>query len=587
MKIATIINYCTNDYRFIKNCIDAVLPFSSQVLVPVADHFFDNTPEDLNLIKLSCEENEGAEFLGYEYTHDEKTPPIKWHNTSRSIGAANLADDIDWVLFLDSDEIVNTELFTKWLADTTTLKFNIFDSFKLANYWYWREPIYRAKEIEDSAVLIRRSSINIDVNNRYLEREQFQFQNTPRNVMHDDQPMIHHYSWVRTKEQMLRKVKSWSHTHERDWASLVEEEFSRDFNGTCFVKTYEFEKVEAYFNKVSKPRIFSGTDMHTSYPCDSNNSDATSLFKTEYTVLGHNNKPKYICYNEFNQRVCFFTRSMNDFLYDKMRSLYKSDFDFVRMDHSWEIPVGAAHLDTFLRRGQKVSNGLSCGSSLYLYSICECPNFDWVINIDEDFFVFDEEKIISLLKHMIKNEIDYCGVSDGGQVRHRTGSPLVVNPFFNIFNTKKIRNLFSIEQEDFNKCKKESEENTVQFATIPDVNSFKNKISCEYFYKDYMFKYMPKNLKEGYSWTNSENCETYYQFFNWLLCKGLKPLYLECYEFKDEVSSIVKNHNNEEIGIHTWASRFYGQSRYHTKRIDEAYEYALSLNSKVIQESKK
>ena len=60
---------------------------------------------------------------------------------------------------------------------------------------------------------------------------------------------------------------------------------------------------------------------------------------------------------------------------------------------------------------------------------------------------------------MIKNEIDYCGVSDGGQVRHRTGSPLVVNPFFNIFNTKKIRDLFSIEQEDLNKCKKESEEN--------------------------------------------------------------------------------------------------------------------------------
>ena len=585
MKIATIINYCTNDYRFIKNCIDAVLPFSSQVLVPVADHFFDNTPEDLNLIKLSCEDNEGAEFLGYEYTHDEKTPPRKWHNISRSIGVANLADNIDWVLFLDSDEIVNTELFTKWLAETTT--FNIFDSFKLANYWYWREPIYRAKEIEDSAVLIRKSSINIDVNDIYREREQFQFQNTPRNVMHGDQPMIHHYSWVRTKEQMLRKVKSWGHACEINWVPLIEEEFSHDFNGSCFVKTYEFETVEAYFNKFSKPRILSGTNIHTSYPCDSNNSDATSLFKTEYTVLGNNNKPKYICYNEFKQKVCFFTRSMNDFLYDKMRSLYKSDFDFVRMDHSWEIPVGAAHLDTFLRRGQKVSNGLSCGSSLYLYSICECPNFDWVINIDEDFFVFDEEKIISLLKHMIKNEIDYCGVSDGGQVRHRTGSPLVVNPFFNIFNTKKIRDLFSIEQEDLNKCKKESEENTVQFVTIPDENSFKNKISCEYFYKEYMFKYMPKNLKEGYSWTNSENGETYYQFFNWLLCKGLKPLYLECYEFKDEVSSIVKNHNNEEIGIHTWGSRFYGQSKYHTKRIDEAYEYALSINSKVIQESKK
>jgi len=247
MKIATIINYCTNDYRFIKTCIDAVLPFSSQVLVPVADHFFDNTPEDFDLIQRSREENPGAEFLYYEYTHDEQKPPRIWHNISRAIGVDNLADDIDWVLFLDSDEIVDTELFQKWLADKT-LKFNMHNSFKIGNYWYWREPIYRAKAVEDSAVLIRRSSINIDLRDIYREREQFEFQNTPRNVMQDDQPMIHHYSWVRTKEQMLNKVKSWGHVNDANWPALIQEEFSRDFNGKSFINRYEFETVDNKYN---------------------------------------------------------------------------------------------------------------------------------------------------------------------------------------------------------------------------------------------------------------------------------------------------------------------------------------------------
>ena len=247
MKIATIINYCTNDYRFIKTCIDAVLPFSSQVLVPVADHFFDNTPEDFDLIQRSREENPGAEFLYYEYTHDEQKPPRIWHNISRAIGVDNLNDDIDWVLFLDSDEIVDTELFQKWLADKT-LKFNMHNSFKIGNYWYWREPIYRAKAVEDSAVLIRRSSINIDLRDIYREREQFEFPNTPRNVLQDNQPMIHHYSWVRTKEQMLNKVKSWGHVNDANWPALIQEEFSRDFNGKCFVNRYEFETVDNKYN---------------------------------------------------------------------------------------------------------------------------------------------------------------------------------------------------------------------------------------------------------------------------------------------------------------------------------------------------
>ena len=43
--IAAIINFCTNDYRFLARSIAETKSFSSQIIVPVCDHFFDGTPE--------------------------------------------------------------------------------------------------------------------------------------------------------------------------------------------------------------------------------------------------------------------------------------------------------------------------------------------------------------------------------------------------------------------------------------------------------------------------------------------------------------------------------------------------------------
>ena len=62
----------------------------------------------------------------------------------------------------------------------------------------------------------------------------------------DDKPMFHHYSWVRTKEQLLLKVRCWSHNWERDWTKLVEEEFSRPFSGIDFVHGYSFLEVAPF-----------------------------------------------------------------------------------------------------------------------------------------------------------------------------------------------------------------------------------------------------------------------------------------------------------------------------------------------------
>ena len=63
MKISTIINYCSNEKRFIDQCINSVLDFSTDVIVPVSTHFFDGTPENIESLQEDQKRNPEAEFF--------------------------------------------------------------------------------------------------------------------------------------------------------------------------------------------------------------------------------------------------------------------------------------------------------------------------------------------------------------------------------------------------------------------------------------------------------------------------------------------------------------------------------------------
>ena len=242
MKIGTVISYCGNDERFIRRCIDEALKVSDTVVVPVSTHLYDGTPEDLSSIKRLAEEYSEVVFGVFEWTKGHH--PRYWHNVSRILGCDMLDDDIDWVLFLDSDEILDSTLFNKFKEDST---FDSYDTYKLACYWYFREENYQATSWEDSPVLIRKELVSIDPNNLYMEREQLYEALDVikrRMVTQDGKPFVHHYSWVRTKEQMMQKVKAWGHNADKDWVALIEEEFSRPFNGRCFVNDYSFNTLQ-------------------------------------------------------------------------------------------------------------------------------------------------------------------------------------------------------------------------------------------------------------------------------------------------------------------------------------------------------
>jgi hypothetical protein len=159
------------------------------------------------------------------------------------------------VLFLDSDEVLDGRLFGEWMSSAEGAEtLRTCDAVKFANHWYWRHPTLRARAyVEDSCLLQRREAV----------RERDVFSDGARTHMYDACPgpkrrrvtgpggdvMAHHYSWVRDREQMLRKVRNWGHRRDiPDLEAKVNEEFSRPFNGTDFLRGLAYDVVPDRFH---------------------------------------------------------------------------------------------------------------------------------------------------------------------------------------------------------------------------------------------------------------------------------------------------------------------------------------------------
>ncbi|MDE3045460.1 MAG: hypothetical protein KGJ02_02295 [Verrucomicrobiota bacterium] len=255
--IAAIVNFCSNESRFIGTCLEQALLFAKQVIVPICDHFYDGTPENRELLEQLYKTYPQCIFIEYPFIPSEiprhifktVTPAHFWHSCSRLVGAAFLNDSIESVLFLDADEIPDGARFSEWLEASDYHQHTVM---KLANYWYFREPIYQALAWEDSIVLIHARALSSDLLLRQEERDaMYNLLPGPKRrhvTASDGEPMFHHFSWVRTKEEMLKKVQSWGHRGDRDWTVLVEQEFANPFKGTDFIHGYKYRTVAPRFD---------------------------------------------------------------------------------------------------------------------------------------------------------------------------------------------------------------------------------------------------------------------------------------------------------------------------------------------------
>lgn len=246
--ITTVINYCTNDYIFLKPCIDAALKVSHKVIVPFCTHFHDGTEQDQELLMKSASENPKAEFVEFEYNKNESS---RWHcNISRKIGTMLAPEETDYFMFLDTDEIIVPEIFNEWWKEQ---QINPLVSYKLSNYFYFRDFKYQCNEWQDSIALVQKGTFTEDQFIMHPHERSGVFDYVPshlraRNVTYNGKPFIHHYSWVRSKEAMLKKVSCWSHNKDQDWSSLVEKEFSEPFRGKDMIFKFEYKTVYPYLN---------------------------------------------------------------------------------------------------------------------------------------------------------------------------------------------------------------------------------------------------------------------------------------------------------------------------------------------------
>lgn len=250
--IDTVINYSSIDFRFLESNIRECLKFSDNVIIPVCDHLFDGTPEDREILNKSFDLlfiSPKIKFVEYAWDKDKNAK--FHHNMSRWLSLRHVKSE--YVLFLDADEQINGDVMKEYLESGN---YKNYDVVALECYWYFREPVYRATTTEMAGVIYRTTLCEPPMifhkEERWAYRDRGSELRVKEHETYNNQVMCNHYSWVRSKEEMLKKVKAWAHSTEKNWVQLVEDEFNRPFNGTDFIHGYQFEVVE---NKLDKGEV--------------------------------------------------------------------------------------------------------------------------------------------------------------------------------------------------------------------------------------------------------------------------------------------------------------------------------------------
>jgi hypothetical protein len=259
--LTAVISFCSNDWRFLRRCVEGVAPVCQQVIVTVCDHFFDGSQENYALLQHAFKEFPECHFLAFCFDPLQSYRPCsplfpehrnwrhEWHNTGRWLGYLCAPKNTDFFLFLDCDEVVDSTAFLKWLSVADLHKLT---ACRFACFFHFREAQFEAMEQDDFSLLA--SARNLLSEYFWEEDERFGlFHRLSGEKMLgvrgcDGKPMIRHYSGVRTQEEFNKKLVSWGHHWERDWQALLEEEYSRPFRGKDFMRYYHYQTVEVDFD---------------------------------------------------------------------------------------------------------------------------------------------------------------------------------------------------------------------------------------------------------------------------------------------------------------------------------------------------
>jgi hypothetical protein len=241
--ISVVINYCSNDEKFIKTNITNCLKFSNNVIVVYCTHLLNGFAENIERIKHL--KDIFPEITLLEIKFDVNKDKKYHHNLFRWEGKN--ASKNNYVLFLDADEIVESDSMVKYLDSKEYLNYDVvcFECF-----WYYRDIKFQSITTEQCGALYKKSVLNESIVFNYYERWKFIFENTDliskQHTTLNGKIFVHHLSWVKNKKEMLLKVATWAHQDYENYsiAEKVEEEFSREFINRDFVHGYKYNILE-------------------------------------------------------------------------------------------------------------------------------------------------------------------------------------------------------------------------------------------------------------------------------------------------------------------------------------------------------
>lgn len=250
--LSIIINYCSRDKAFIYINIEECLKITYNIILSCGNKLFNGDEEDLEHLNNLQKKYPFIKVLIFEVNVHEYNPLTKrknayFHNKARLLGyrEAQKLYNTNWYLFIDADEIPDSYLFIRNMKELNDIN----KTYKLFTYSYFREPIYQSNFVESLILLCHKNNLTSRSLMNHMERSCYTSANglmdnslidNPNHEVIDIQdkhssiPLFHHYSWVRSKENMIKKVNGWGHQDDKDWLKIIEEEFTHDFNFVDF-----------------------------------------------------------------------------------------------------------------------------------------------------------------------------------------------------------------------------------------------------------------------------------------------------------------------------------------------------------------
>ena len=258
--IGFVINYSSLEHPFIRVVLERCSHITSHIAVAYGTHLYNGEPE----VNSTTDDLKNAfphvSFVQYEVDPTDdmttkpgvvKRPTAYWCNLARWVGFQAIAHKVEWVFFIDADEIPDHVLLNEWFSRNTLDPRYVY---KFLNYWYFKDVTHQATTHEDSILFVHKSYITETTVFHDNERDGIISMSkapTKRRVGYDgNTPMFHHYSWVRTRSGLRTKLLSWAHRDDMfkgaDVDAIVEYVY-RDDNVNDFVHNYTYIKVPNIF----------------------------------------------------------------------------------------------------------------------------------------------------------------------------------------------------------------------------------------------------------------------------------------------------------------------------------------------------